>query len=364
MQIDFHHGVTYVVARLAGFGHREAETIAYCAQYVDDATNGGVIEFTNQAMYSRIYSAHKGLDYRHFDKLSNHHVWIPFHFLPGNGGKRAGENPQGSFIEKIICRSDSYVAKDMLLACIRGRNEPLGLHRLGITMHVYADTWAHEGFAGVNHVVNDVKALDDQDEPDPGFLARLEDFFGDQFDRAAGRFVGDSLPLGHGAALSYPDRPYLRWRYRDSRGVTVVRDNPVRFVKAAQAMCIAMQRYMVGRVDAEVPGLSVHQRGKLGSLFETFKDTDGALRHRKWLEEIARGAFGFPPVRLAYKAKGVDSWKYQAIGTRRLIDKKSDRFTYDPSFLGSDWKLFHDALEAHRFEIIKVILPRYGICAA
>ena len=28
MQIDFHHGVTYVVSRLAGFDHADAETIA------------------------------------------------------------------------------------------------------------------------------------------------------------------------------------------------------------------------------------------------------------------------------------------------------------------------------------------------
>jgi len=47
MQIDFHHAVTYVVARMAGFNHNEADTISYSAQYVDDATNDGVIEFTN-----------------------------------------------------------------------------------------------------------------------------------------------------------------------------------------------------------------------------------------------------------------------------------------------------------------------------
>ena len=28
------------------------------------------------------------------------------------------------------------------------------LHRLGITMHVYADTWAHQGFAGTPHEIN------------------------------------------------------------------------------------------------------------------------------------------------------------------------------------------------------------------
>lgn len=42
MQIDFHHATTYVLARLAGFEHPEANIIAYSAQYVDDATNSGL----------------------------------------------------------------------------------------------------------------------------------------------------------------------------------------------------------------------------------------------------------------------------------------------------------------------------------
>jgi hypothetical protein len=122
MQIDFHHGVTYVVARLAGFGHRDAEIVAYCSRYVDDATNDGVVRFENGAMYRRTASAHKSLDYKHFDELGNPHVWLPFHFLPGNGGKRAGENPAGSFIEKIICTPDSPVARDMVRARICDRD--------------------------------------------------------------------------------------------------------------------------------------------------------------------------------------------------------------------------------------------------
>lgn len=62
MQIDFHHAVTYVAARIAGFTHGEADIIAYSAQYVDDATSSGAICFDNKAMYSRISSAHKSLD--------------------------------------------------------------------------------------------------------------------------------------------------------------------------------------------------------------------------------------------------------------------------------------------------------------
>ena len=80
MQIDGHHTLTYIAARLAGFAHTKASIIAYSAQYVDDATNAGKLHFKNGAMYQRISSAHKMLDYRNTDELANHQVWIPFHF--------------------------------------------------------------------------------------------------------------------------------------------------------------------------------------------------------------------------------------------------------------------------------------------
>jgi len=37
-------------------------------------------------IYPRTASAHKMLDYRNMRDLANHRVWLPFHFLPGNGG--------------------------------------------------------------------------------------------------------------------------------------------------------------------------------------------------------------------------------------------------------------------------------------
>ena len=132
MQIDFHHGVTYIVARLAGFDHSAASTIAYSAQYVDDATNAGLIYFDNGAVFEHFSSAHKLLDYRNFRQLAHHQVWIPFHFLPGNGGLPAGQSPEEPLTNKLICRPNSYVAQDMLVECIHQRHTPHSLHRLGI----------------------------------------------------------------------------------------------------------------------------------------------------------------------------------------------------------------------------------------
>lgn len=32
-------------------------------------------------------------------------------------------------------------------------------------------------------------------------------------------------------------------------------------------------------------------------------------------------------------------------------------------FLSSHWKLFHDALQAHRFFVLHELLPKYGLLA-
>ncbi|WP_413175372.1 DUF6765 family protein [Anabaena azotica] len=354
MQIDFHHGVTYVVARLAGFEHEDASIVAYCAQYVDDAINSGLIKFDNGAMFTRISSAHKMLDYRNFQELANYQVWIPFHFLPGNGGKKAGEDPEGKFIEKLICRPNSDVAQQMVRECIQRRESAYSLHRLGITMHVYVDTWAHQGFAGVNHRVNEAKKLlDENDQPDRNLMDRLKNYF-----------VSEALPLGHGAVLSHPDRPFLRWGYINGRGEKISRNNPKDFLDAADNMCKAMQRYLKGDPDAVVPGLPELDKSLIAFMLENIQDIQGSIRHQKWLDAISQGKFSFGEANISYIPKGQDSWKYQALGTENRVDKDNEIFPYHPSFLASNWKLFHDALQAHQFYIIHDLLPQYGICVA
>ena len=357
MQIDGHHALTYIAARLAGYGHKPASTIAYSAQYVDDATNSGVIHFKNNALYSRISSAHKMLDHRNSDELANHRVWIPFHFLPGNGGKAAGENPQGTFVNKLICHPDSPVARDMLKACVRDHDKPYALHRLGITMHVYADTWAHQGFAGINHKVNEVSDLKSNNKS-------LDKSF---FNKIASYFLCKSFPLGHGAALSHPDRPSLIWEYRNGFNKIIKRNNPEIFMDAVDKMCRAMQCFRKKDLTMDLdsmPGLPAQDAKKILSLIKSIKGDSGEERHEKWLEKIKEGTFSFGAAELDYTAKGDGSWKFKAIGQLSGSDTGREVFNYKKSFMKSDWKKFHDALQAYRFDILHDILPKYDICAA
>ncbi len=103
---------------------------------------------------------------------------------------------------------------------------------------------------------------------------------------------------------------------------------------------------------------------KLGEKFETFRDEDEAIRHKKWLDSIKNGDFSFGSVDLKYIAKGEGSWKYQAIKQDKAIDQDDDMFEFADDFMDSDWRLFHVALKAHRFDLINNILPKYGICVS
>lgn len=376
MQIDFHHGATYCIARLAGLNHSEAEVVAYCAQYVDDATNEGLVRFEDKvSLFNRISSAHKMLDYRNFEELANHRVWIPFHFLPGNGGLPAGQDPDSpdpnnKLVNKIICRPNSYVAQDMVRECIQRQYRPYGLHRLGIAMHVYADTWAHQGFAGINHRINKAtRLLDAQGKLDKAQQKHVEEFFKRNiFDRMvdtiSNRAMSKMMPLGHGAVLSYPDRPFLRWGYINDLGHKIDRDNPTDYLEAAEWMYRGLYRYRLGDPDASVPDFPAADKALIDQMFRTITETDKNKRHQKWLESIRAGKFSFGAADPIYIPKGKGSWKHQALGTDREIDTGHEQYPYQPQFLDSNWKLFHDALNAHRFFVIHELLPKYGLCEA
>lgn len=393
MQIDGHHAATYVAARIAGFAFKDAEKIAYAAQYVDDATNAGIVKFAgSDYLYSRIASAHKMIDYDNFVDVENHLAWIPFHFLPGNGLLPQGEEPIGGELAKLICRPDSHVARDMLRRAVIDREHPRALHRLGIAMHVYADTFAHQGFVGSLSPANRAEKLTSgssevdariKDSTKKELLASIVGggkYFLQFVEKVIGlmwyekkwpsEFIASFMkkaPLGHAAADAYPDQPYLKWQYVDFNGNLVKRDNAAIFMDAMEMMVRAMQAWRAGDLTMSLEvqsGLEDADRGVVRRLFVESVQIDGKERHQDWLAAIARGEFSFGSDVPSYIGKGAGSWKDLALGTLEATDSGFERYSYTKNFLSSDWKLFHDALQIHRSDVVHEILPNYGICAA
>ena len=355
MQIDFHHAVTYALARIAGFPHGDAKTIAHAAQYVDDAKTRGTVTFTNTKTFERIASAHPVMPtaLTFFENLKNRlnvEVWLTFHFLPGNCGKEAGEGNATATIRRLVCTTDSPVAAAMCKACIEAKGQPNALHRLGVTTHVYADTWAHQGFVGLKHHFNDVKELRDG-TGHPEVAEQIQSGF------------VHLLPLGHGMALTLPDQPYLSWELVNRDGNIDARDNTQSFMHACERI-VEFFGYYLGK--GETTHINPLDHAVLLTAFTGFRHVAADKRHQAWLALFSRGCFSFGTLSneemadLNYVAKGAGSWKQKALGTEKEDDEDGP-FQWTPEFETSDWKLFHEALKQHREEVLGRILPHFGL---
>lgn len=354
MNKDFHHGVIYVLSRLAGFNPEQSSIIAYSSQYVDDACNRGVISFSNNihAKYYHISSSQdinvvEGIRTYFQDDVYNEHVWVPFHFLPGNAGRTVDEGDEDlSFVDKLICKPNSPVAKDMVDECIRRRDDNHALYRLGITMHVYADTWAHQEFIGLKDQTNDVDDIDT-----------------DTWSDIPNRVAAKALPLlGHGRAMHFPDYPFLsNWSYTNGLGKRITRNNHADFVDAATNIFKVLQTFL--SPNEPIRDFSPSDLDQITLMLRDTTSSNENDRHAAWLNNIRDGAFSFgPETPPSYppEGKGIGSWKYDALGTEDKWDTVSE-FVFEKSFLTSNWKLFHDALQSHRFYVLHELLPKYGI---
>ncbi|NML44608.1 hypothetical protein HHL11_12655 [Ramlibacter sp. G-1-2-2] len=363
MQIDFHHAVTYVCCRLAGMDDAGAAVVAHAAQYVDDATNDGPLQFATGERYVRVTSAHQTLDLRlNSDAADNRMVWVPFHFLPGNDAVAPGTDADEAFIRRMVCRPNSQVAQEMVFDCIERQDKVFALHRLGVALHTYVDTWAHQGFVGMVNDFNKVDAI--QVQPDPAY--RNTEVYADLTSGAtrAKAFVAGHLPVGHASVLTFPDLPFLRWSFTRDNGEKVVRDNPGDFLVAAQNMFDMARRYVARDRNLASADLPAADRQAIDTLLRNTIALEGEERHKAWAEAIAQGRFSFGPTQVDYIDSGPGSWKFQAVGQDPDVEDGSERFDFTPAFLTSHWKRFHDAVQHHRLFILHELLPRHGLSAS
>lgn len=150
MNLDFHYYGTYYAARLVGYNPSEAQTIAYSAQFVDEFDYFMIskdllrlLPNTAQTVQGMVSTGTTIKD----STLGN--IWIPFHFLPGlldNYYTSCGSTLPPNMTQ-MLCRPNGALVMGMIGNAITdGHN----LVKVGLTMHVLADTWAHSDFAGFN----------------------------------------------------------------------------------------------------------------------------------------------------------------------------------------------------------------------
>lgn len=354
MNIDFHYGIVYIVSRLGGLPPDEATTVAHACQYVDDATTSGLLHFAGGERFERFATAHKLFDYENVYNEKNRLVWTPFHFLPSGEGK--------TLEERAICRKDSPVAREIVRRALGHKGDDNALHRLGVTLHTYVDTWAHQGFSGIESDFNRVRHLEAEDCTPEQWLDAIARYTTHLADDVESEVLSRAFPLGHGAALHYPDQPWAKWSYVDGKGTRVQRNNLPDFVAAADMACRAVQAYVAGSESfVDRPGLSADEKNALTQLLLTNTNTDEKVRLEVIRDSLVAGAIsGLKEALPVYIGKGVGSWKHTATG----IADEGDGDTppdWSNSFESSDYRRFHDSVKEHRFTVVQEVLPETGL---
>lgn len=354
MNIDFHYGVTYAVCRLAGLGKQQAQVAAHACQYVDDATTKGLLTFKDGETFERFASAHVMLDYNNAINDENRVVWVPYHFLPGGKGE--------TLEDKAVCPPDSPIARDIVRRAIERQGADNAPHRLGVTLHTYIDTWAHQGFSGIVSDHNRLTSLEGEDHDHDTWLGTLKSYA-----TKAGNIIGATAVstvsgLGHGAALHFPDMPWAEWSYTNLKTGKVKRNNLPDFMNAMDMACRAVQGFVRSNRDyVQESGLPLAAKVALQNIVASNRDHDPEVRLQVFMAAVSHGKIPELQEEIPiYITKGEGSWKHRATGIADVADGDT-KPSWTTAFENSDYRKFHDAVKEHRFVVTQKILPAYGI---
>lgn len=356
MQIDMHYYGTFGLARAAGINRPSARTIAYAAQFVDDNVAANVDEHDDGSKIYAVPTAHHAGDLSNREDDDQRHIWVPFHFIPGCEGS--------SFTEQLICRKDSAVAREMVQNALAQGHLPCGDHLLGLTTHVYEDTFAHYGFSGVssrrNKVEGDSFVLT---QDDAVVEAALGQSFGAWMSKHGGLLrnirarvsgLGElySGSLGHGAVSNYPDLPFLQWQFTyQQTGETVYHDNPATYLEGAKKVYRMFQEYAARWDHARDPAGGVPWesiRDKIQWMFA--QEGNKWDRAELWKVAAQDGDFGIREEIPEYTA---DEWNDQCDNLEDMDEGAEG--------LELDVHRFYRAANYHVHYVLRELLPAHGV---
>jgi hypothetical protein len=344
MEKDFHFYTIYVLCRANGMRPDFSKIVAYASQHTDDAKYGHVLEFRNGGRFEQLLTAHKFLALGSLSKATQYDIYLTYHFIPGNIGSR--------FQEKLVCRRDSEIAKRMVTEPSRLQGKPYQLHRFGIALHTYADTWMHSDFSGVMTDLNDitdVQVMTERGWEKPANLAR----------QVLSHLIGHP---GHWEADPYPDEPFREWRFVQKYSQEEIQRKNWELCRDAgkavyQNISAFLEHNPSFRTSQPVPW--EYLVDSLTALFKTAGTLDE--RCRVWMDMINLSRLGFScevdDRDIVYDEL---EWFRTAVAVEK-DDTGKDVYVRQGDFPRSNWKCFHDAAASHRFFVLKELLAQEGI---
>ena len=255
MQADFHYYATYCAAYIAGYSHEEALALCYSDQFVDCCTktflksvSATVHAATSQSQAELVDTRADAVGLQDITR-----IWSSFHFLPKDlfaEVRWATKTYKNKY--RLICGPNGDLVKDTV-DLAKGKS----IQAAGIAMHVLADTWAHQNFAGtpslvINNTTNDFYEIMPDGETkkltfkhSPGAADDIENsvYNSTVFNPSETNI----LNLGHGHAGHLPDYSFIRYKYLPAwdNYRECLKDNPSDYRHAFCQMIYAM-KYLRG----------------------------------------------------------------------------------------------------------------------
>ncbi len=346
MQLDMHYYGTYAMARGAGLTPEVCKIIATAAQFVDDNAGHKNLNAKDKGHLNVTASAHHSVDGDNLGNDDQRLVWVPFHFLPGNEGD--------SYEHRLQCVKDSAIARQMLQHHLGRANKVYAPHLIGVAAHVYADTFAHYGFSGISSKANYID--DDTFEFDSALPSDALSYIQKKWLRFKTKMQADAAEtisggLGHGAAHTYPDRPYLKWSftYEDGRS-SGHRSNPDTFLEACEKLHNLFIAFGQANVDAQQrpPTPFADMKAKIIEVLGVTKPGEGRIE--AWQDAMASGDLFAPEQAPEYNGK---AW----LDDLNRIEELND----SSEVLNMDAFHFLQATAIHRTYVLRELLPEHGL---
>lgn len=244
----------------------------------------------------------------------------------------------------------------------------MALERLGVTAHVYADTFSHYGFSGVSSRRN---AVAKDSFRYRGIDPDLAEHLGSKAKSFLARFAAETkklvnikswvantatLGLGHGAATTFPDLPYLAWGfdYAFPTRLKDDRDNHAVFLEACAALYELFAQAVAQRPDFGDGSARPFEdiRGRIAAILTT--QGDSTMRAQAWQQAAAAGGLFRQPEDIpAYQGDDWTRWLNAAEGT---VDSQTA--------LEHPACRFHLAANAHRSWVLHELLPARNLLVA
>jgi len=220
MQKDCHYYTVLALALACGFKKKDAWTVAYASQFVDDAKINQLVfgkapdgfKWKNEdpKALTNMATCHRYSRLKTFNLAAMINNTCAFHMVPGCQGD--------SFAWQMVCRPYSPILKHIVEKALTEDD----LVKLGMVLHPLADAYSHEGFSGLLSKPNDIQGLETSRHPFqldqllPWLIVKgWRKYNRKRFDILCDYVVP---AYGHAQALNYPDISHLEWKYAyDSR---------------------------------------------------------------------------------------------------------------------------------------------------